>query len=44
MEVMELNCFAIKIKEYEKSLDSVYKKENGIFYTDIDLSEKIIKF
>ena len=41
---MELNCFAIKIKEYEKSLDSVYKKENGIFYTDIDLSEKIIKF
>lgn len=41
---MELNSYSIKSKEYEKSLDSVYKKENGIFYTDIELSEKIIKF
>lgn len=41
---MELNSYAIKSKEYEKSLDSIYKKENGIFYTDIELSEKIIDF
>ena len=41
---MELNNYSTKSKEYEKSLDSVYKKENGIFYTDIELSLKIIKF
>ena len=41
---MELNCFAIKIKEYEKSLEVSYKKDNGIFYTDIELSRKIIEF
>jgi len=41
---MELNNYSIKSKEYEKSLDSAYKKENGIFYTDIELSQKIIRF
>ena len=41
---MELIKYSIKSKEYEKSLDSGYKKENGIFYTDIELAQKIIQF
>ena len=41
---MELSNYSKKSKEYEKSLDSVFKKDNGIFYTDIKLSEKIIEF
>lgn len=41
---MELNNYSVKSNEYEKSLDSAYKKENGIFYTDIELSKKIIQF
>lgn len=41
---MELNNYSKKSKEYEKSLDSVFKKENGIFYTDIELAQKIIEF
>lgn len=31
-------------QKYEKSLDIAYKKGNGIYYTDIDLSTKIIDF
>lgn len=30
--------------EYEDSLDSNYKKNNGIFYTDMELANAIIKF
>lgn len=41
---MELTSYSIKSKQYEKSLDSAYKKDNGIFYTDIELSQKIINF
>lgn len=41
---VELNNYSIKSSEYEKSLDSAYKKENGIYYTGIELSEKIIRF
>lgn len=41
---MELNNYSHKSKEYENFLDSVYKKENGIFYTDIELARKIIDF
>lgn len=41
---MELNDYSQKSKEYEKSLKSVYKKENGIFYTDVKLAQKIIQF
>lgn len=41
---MDLNSYTIKSKKYEKSLDSAYKKDNGIFYTDIKLSQKIIDF
>ena len=41
---MELEHYSQKSKEYEKSLDSDYKKANGIFYTDIELAQKIIQF
>ena len=41
---MELTSYSIESKQYEKSLDSAYKKDNGIFYTDIELAQKIIKF
>lgn len=41
---MNIDVYALKSKEYEKSLNSAYKKDNGIFYTDIELSRKIIKF
>jgi predicted RNA methylase len=41
---MELNSYSKKSKEYEKSLEASYKKDNGIFYTDIELSQKIIEF
>lgn len=41
---MNLDNYSKISKEYEKSLDSGFKKENGIFYTDIELSEKIIRF
>lgn len=41
---MELNSYSKKSKEYEKSLETSYKKDNGIFYTDIELSRKIIEF
>ena len=29
---------------YEKSLDEDYKKNNGIFYTDVELANAIIEF
>jgi len=41
---MQLSDYSVKSKQYEKSLDSAYKKDNGIFYTDIELSRKIIEF
>lgn len=41
---MGINSYDIKSKEYEKSLDSGYKKDNGIFYTDTELAQKIIQF
>lgn len=41
---MESDSYSKKSKEYEKSLDSVFKKDNGVFYTDIELSQKIINF
>ena len=41
---MEINNYSAKSNRYEKSLDSAYKKENGIFYTDVELSQKIIQF
>lgn len=41
---MELNKYNLISKNYEKSLDLEYKKKKGIFYTDIELTDKIIDF
>ncbi|QYR67580.1 N-6 DNA methylase [Fusobacterium animalis] len=41
---MDLNDYALVSRNYEKSLDLEYKKNKGIFYTDIELAEKIIDF
>lgn len=41
---MKLSDYSIKSKQYEKSLTSAYKKDNGVFYTDVELSKKIIEF
>lgn len=41
---MELNKHNLISKNYEKSLDLEYKKKKGIFYTDIELADKIIDF
>ena len=41
---MGFDHYTLKSKEYEKSLDLGYKKENGVYYTDVKLSEKIIRF
>jgi len=41
---MELNKYNLISKNYEKSLDLEYKKKKGIFYTDIELADKIIDF
>lgn len=41
---MIINKYSIKSKEYETSLLPTKKKSSGIYYTDIDLSLRIIKF
>lgn len=41
---MELSKYVTESKHYEKSLGSDFKKEKGIFYTDIELASHIIKF
>ena len=41
---MELNKYNLISKNYEKSLDLEYKKKKGIFYTDIELADKIKDF
>ncbi len=41
---MKSNKYSLRSEEYEKSLESDYKKDNGIFYTDIELAKKIIQF
>ncbi len=41
---MTLVNYSQKSKAYEKSLDATYKKTNGIFYTDVELAQKIIQF
>ena len=41
---MELSKYVTESKHYEKSLDSNFKKEKGIFYTDTELASHIIKF
>ena len=41
---MELSNYSVESQQYEKSLASSYKKDNGIFYTDVELSGRIIDF
>lgn len=41
---MILSKHALASQNYEKSLDSDLKKNNGIFYTDIKLSSQIVDF
>ncbi len=41
---MGIDSYTEESKKYEKSLDIAYKKGNGIYYTDIELSTKIIDF
>lgn len=38
------NTFEEKSIKYEKSLDEDYKKNNGIFYTDIELASSMVEF
>ena len=41
---MILSKYTLASQNYEKSLDSDLKKNNGIFYTDIKLASQIIDF
>lgn len=38
------NLFSENSLSYENSLDEDYKKNNGIFYTDLELANAIIDF
>jgi len=40
---VNLDEYTYKSSAFEDSLDEIYKKENGIFYTDVRLSTKIIQ-
>lgn len=41
---MEISAYSIESKKYESTLDTSYKKGKGIYYTDIELSSKMIEF
>lgn len=41
---MNKKMFMEKSRQYEESLDENYRKEHGIYYTDIKISESIIDF
>ena len=41
---MSLEHYSCSSKNYEKSLNSGFKKDNGIFYTDIKLASQIVEF
>ena len=36
--------FSTRSITYENSLDDKYKKDNGIFYTDLELANAIVDF
>ena len=44
LELALMDDYMEKSTAFEKSLNSEYKKDNGIFYTDTDLATKIIDF
>lgn len=41
--VLTQELYQAASNEYEYSLQEKHKRENGVFYTDVDLAEKIIK-
>ena len=41
---MEICAYSIESKKYENALDVAHKKGKGIYYTDIELSSKMIEF
>ena len=41
---MRIKNYSLISKNYEISLESTYRKEKGVFYTDIDLASHIVKF
>ena len=41
---MATDTYSTESKEYENSLNTSYKKGKGIYYTDMELSSRIIKF
>ncbi len=41
---MDVNAYSVESKKYEDTLDKSYKKGKGIYYTDMELSSKIIEF
>ena len=43
MSAINLDEYTYRSSEFEDSLDETYKKENGIFYTDVRLATKIIQ-
>jgi len=43
MKTINLDEYTYKSKTFENSLDELYKKENGIFFTDVKLAAKIIQ-
>jgi methylase of polypeptide subunit release factors len=43
MTVFNLDEYTYKSNVFEVSLDEIYRKENGIFYTDVKLVTKIIQ-
>ena len=43
MSALNLEDYTYRSIEYEDSLDEIFKKENGIFYTDVKLATKMVK-
>jgi methylase of polypeptide subunit release factors len=43
MAILNIDEYTYKSNAFENSLEETYKKENGIFYTDIGLATEIIK-
>jgi predicted RNA methylase len=43
VSALNLDEYTYRSIKYEDSLDEIYKKENGIFYTDVKLATKIIQ-
>ena len=43
MTALNLDEYTYRISAFEDSIDATYKKENGIFYTDVNLAIQIIQ-